>query len=195
MLKQTEIFNFITDYGISMNQFYILSCIQESVEPLKINLQLEKRHLFADGWLTIDSQLTEKSKILITEIEQALNTKKISRSLSKLMGDSYMENIIKYRKMFPKRVLPSGKAAWSSPVNLEQVFTWFFKKYKYDWLTIFKATQMYLEKQNRENWKYCRTSQYFVKKDDSSDLADMCEVIKTGASKHLEEPTFKTKVV
>lgn len=197
MLKQQELFTLITDQGLSINQYYILCCRKDGVYPCKVNYLFERRYLLAEAWLIPDEDdciLTQKSMDLIDAIEKLfLKAKPITSS--KLMGDDFKENILKYRELFPKMTLPSGKAAWSSPVNLEKAFTWFFKTYKYDWPLVFKATSVYMDKQLRSNWKFCRTSQYFIRKDDTSDLADMCEIIKTGASIPSDQTRFKTKVV
>jgi len=87
----------------------------------------------------------------------------------------------------------------SSPKNLEANFRWFFENFSYSWETILKATELYVQKQSDENYKYTRTSMYFIRKQDSSkvassDLADYCEIIESGET--LENKIiFKEKVV
>lgn len=191
---QNSFFQFMISKGLSPNQYYLLCCLFDSCDCFKINSMLEMRHLIAEGWVTKEHRLTDKATELITQGDKLFASAKKLTPI-KLMGSDFKDNILKYQNLFPKGILPSGKSARSSPANLEKSFIWFFKTYRYDWDLIFKATTAYLLKQQKENWKFCRTSQYFIRKDDSSDLADMCEFLKNNSDKHLNEPTHKVRVV
>ena len=191
---QNSFFQFMIDKGLSPNQYYLLCCIFDSCDCFKINSLLETRYLIGNGWLDENQQLTKKAIELITEGDKLFATAKKLTPV-KLMGVDFKTNILKYQNMFPKGILPSGKSARSSPANLEKSFIWFFKTYRYDWNLIFKATANYLTKQQKDNWKFCRTSQYFIRKDDSSDLADLCEFLKNNSDKYLNEPSHKVRVV
>lgn len=175
-LLQRELFDEIVKHKLSPNQYYILCCIRDGFDARRVNAPLNTRHLIQDGWLTKEYALTPQSHTLINQLDKmyALANK---LSPTRLMGADYKEKIDKYRELFPNIKFPSGKPARSASKNLETAFTWFFKKYRYDWDTVFRATVKYLDKHERENWKYCRTSQYFIRKDDLSTLADTCDAI------------------
>ena len=96
------------------------------------------------------------------------------------MKDKFEQNIKAYNEMFPNQKLPSGKAARSAPGNLEKNFRWFFDNFKYDWELVLQATGVYINEHQKNNYLYMRTSQYFIKKDGLSDLADLCENIING---------------
>jgi len=179
ILKQIEIFDEIASKGLSPNQYYLLCCMHDSVTPLKINLHLELRLLIQDGWITTENQLTPKAMIFIQKIEKFFVIQKTKTS-NQIMGEGHTENITKYREMFPNIKLPSGKAARSAVGNLDKAFRWFFQNHDYEWKIIFDATATYLNDQEKKSWKFCRTSQYFIRKQELSDLADICEMIKTG---------------
>lgn len=110
------------------------------------------------------------------------------------MGKGYKENVNKYKEMFPNIKLPNGKPARSATGNLEKTFRWFFENFDYSWETIFKASGYYVNKYQKVEWKFMRTSQYFIKKDGLSDLADFCEIVLTGGDDD-EIRRLVTKVV
>tara|TARA_R110002020_G_scaffold29571_10_gene93232 strand:- start:98 stop:694 length:597 start_codon:yes stop_codon:yes gene_type:complete len=190
MLKQMEMFDEMSINKLSPNQYYLLCCIRDSISPLKINMHLELRSLIAEDWLTPENKLTPKAHTLIGKIEKlfTIQKKKTSRAL---MKDNFMENIKAYKEMFPNQKLPSGKAARSANGNLEKAFRWFFDNFEYTWETILKATATYINEHQKNNYLYMRTSQYFIRKDNLSDLADLCENILTGG---YEEEVKKIKV-
>jgi hypothetical protein len=194
LLKQIEMFDTIIENGISPNQYYLLCCIRDSIKPNKINIHLELRNLQGGEWLDGNNKLTPKSITLIDSLEKLFNIKKKNTS-TELMTKDYKEYIEAYNKTFPNRKLPSGKAARSATGNLEKAFRWFFENHKYEWPLIIEATMRYINDQEANNWKFCRTSQYFIRKDNLSDLADLCEAIKTGGYEDREKNTHTIKVV
>lgn len=187
-----EFFDEMSRVGLSPNQYYLLCCLRDEIAPLKINVHLEIRLLIADKWLTEEKELTSKSIELIQKLEKLFRIAK-TRTSTQLLGDDYKANIAKYGLMFPAMKLPSGKAARGAPENLEKAFKWFFENYNYSWDLIFKATEIYLVEQQRKNWKFCRTAQYFIRKDNLSDLGDLCYTLSTGG--HKEEHHHSIKVV
>jgi hypothetical protein len=193
LLQQMELFDEISVAGLSPNQFYLLCCIHDSITPLRINLHLELRYLINEGWLTKENQLAPKSTDLIQKIETYFSLKK-KRTSKQLMGEEFSKNILKYREMFPNKKLPSGKAARCSPGNLEKAFRWFFENYNYSWDIIFKATAHYVNTQQKSGDKYMRTSQYFIRKDDLSDLANVCDAIEHNGLQE-EKNSLNVKVV
>jgi hypothetical protein len=193
VLKHMHVFDEISMNNLSPNQYYLLCCIYNSITPLKINIHLELRYLKSESWVTGDNKLTSKATELIIKLESYFSAQSKKKNVAK-MGNNFKENIMKYREMFPNIKLPNGKAARSSPGNLENAFNWFFDKYKYSWDTIFKATTAYINEYQNNNYKFMRTSHYFIKKNNVSDLADWCDNIDDGVETVSHNP-ISIKVV
>lgn len=168
--------------GITPNSYYILHCIKNSIIPCSyVSKELETNRLISDGWLKEDLTLTDKSIIFTTEIDGYF--KKSKKKTSKtLLGDNFEDNVKKYSETFPSIKLSSGKYARSNPKNLENAFRWFFETYDYSWDTVLLAAKKYVLEYREISYQYMRTSQYFIRKQNSdktwdSDLADYCEMI------------------
>lgn len=190
-----EIFTKIIQNGLTPNSFYVLYCIKEKIVPhSSVNKELECKKLQSSAWLSESLQLTDKSIIFITEIDGYF--KKSKKKTSKdLLGHNFMQNIEAYVNIFPNKKLSSGKYARVPAKNLENAFRWFFENYDYDWETIFLATQKYVSENEHG---YMRTSQYFVRKQNSdktwdSDLSVCCEYIKNSPNDHTD--TFTDLIV
>lgn len=196
LLKQMEMFDEMSRNKLSPNQYYLLCCIKDSVTPIKINIHLELRSLVNNQWLSLTGKkykLTPKSMTLIDKLEKLFRLKKTTTS-SMLMGKDFKKNIETYKEMFPNIKLPSGKAARSAIGNLEKNFRWFFENHKYNWEIVLKATAHYINDHQKKGYKFMRTSQYFIRKDSLSDLADYCEIIMTDGDKE-EKNHHSIKVV
>jgi hypothetical protein len=187
-----EIFNRLIAAELMPNTYYMLFCLKEKVIPNKfINKELELSRLQANDWVTQDLVLTAKSLIFIEEINSFFKKTK-KKTISALMGDSYMEKINLYLEVFPNRKLNSGKPARVNAKNLEAPFKWFFETYDYDWETILQATEKYVSEYELKRFEYMRNSQYFIRKQNldksfESDLATYCELVASGAD---EVPTY-----
>ena len=187
-----EIFNRLIVAELMPNTYYMLYCLKEKVIPNKfINKELELSRLKANDWVTQDLVLTAKSLIFIEEINSFFKKTK-KKTISALMGDSYMERISLYLEIFPNKKLNSGKPARVNAKNLEAPFKWFFETYDYDWETILQATEKYVSEYELKRFEYMRNSQYFIRKQNldksfESDLATYCELFISGAD---EVPTY-----
>ena len=201
ILKQMKIFDAITKEGLAPNSYYVLCSINASVLPLKINITQEVNLLIEHEWLketkasVIEAPytLTPKAVALIDKLEKLFILKKNLTS-SQLMGEDVKANITKYNEMFPNVKLPTGKAARAAYGNLEKNFRWFFENHKYKWDVVFKATAQYVNEYQQNNYKFMRTSQYFIRKNHLSDLADRCENLNTGGDQVMVTK-HATKVV
>ena len=83
--------------------------------------------------------------------------------------------------------------------TLENGFRWFFDNYEYSWEIILSATRKYVYDFEMKNYEYMRTSQYFIRKQNTdkswdSDLATYCDMILNGEDEY-EENYFKDKIV
>jgi hypothetical protein len=177
-----EIFNKLIEKELTPNSFYVLYSIYNNVKPNKyVNSSLEVTKLKQEGWLEENFQLTSKSIIFTVEIDSYFKKAK-KKTTKDLLGDNFTNNIKFYVEIFPNRKLSSGKYARVNPKNLENSFRWFFENYEYDWDMIFKATKRYIYDYSLKNYEYMRTSQYFIRKQNTdksydSELADYCNMI------------------
>jgi hypothetical protein len=177
-----EIFNKLIKEDLTPNSFYVLYCIKNNTKPNNfINSSLAVTKLKQEGWLDENLQLTSKSIIFTTEIDGYFKKAK-KKTTKDLLGDNFTNNIKFYVEIFPNRKLSSGKYARVNPKNLENSFRWFFENYDYDWDMIFKATKKYIYDYSLKNYEYMRTSQYFIRKQNTdksydSELADYCNMI------------------
>lgn len=177
-----DIFLKLIREDITPNSYYVLHCIKQSIIPCSyVNKELEVKRLISEGWLNENLTLTDKSIIFTTEIDGFF--KKSKKKTSKfLLGDNFEDNVKKYSEIFPSIKLSSGKYARSNSKNLENAFRWFFETYDYDWEIVLLAAKKYVLEYRESNYQYMRTSQYFIRKQNSdktwdSDLADYCEMI------------------
>jgi hypothetical protein len=180
----TEIFQRLIKENLTPNTYYVLHCIKEKIVPNSfVNKELECKRLQQDQWLDKNLQLTSKSLIFMEEINGFFKRTK-KKTLRDLMGDSFLEKIQEYVEIFPNRKLNSGKYARVNAKNLEGAFKWFFENYDYDWETILKATEKYVDEYSVRNYEYMRNSQYFIRRQNldksfESDLATYCQLLNT----------------
>ena len=192
-----DIYTKLIKENISPNAFYILHCIKEKIVPSNfVNQKIEIKKLQNDKWLNDDFELTNKSHIFINEIESFFRKSK-KKTSKDLLGDEFMDKIVEYNQIFPNRKLSSGKYARVNPKSLENAFRWFFENYDYDWNTIISATIKYVDEYSVRRYEYMRTSQYFIRKQNTdktwdSDLATYCELIKDGEDELIDY--FKDRV-
>jgi hypothetical protein len=156
---------------------------------------VELRKLRSMDLLDDTNALTSKGDLMVKSV-----IIRSSKTSSKLLGDSYQENIKMYNDIFPKLKLPTGKPARTNPKNLESAFEWFFKTYDYSWEVIMDATKMYVSDFEKKDYNYMRTSMYFIRKQDSnkvwtSDLATYCELIVNGEEDDSPDSYSGPKVV
>ena len=193
-----EIFNLLLKNKINPNEFYVLYNIKHKIKTGKIvNLSLELTRLKNNKWLKDDNKLSDKAIMLIQNIESFFKVQKKKTSVT-LMGPEFIEKIKEYSEIFPKFKLPSGKYARTNIKTLEGTFKWFFNNFDYEWETILKAAKSYVEEYEMNNYKYMRTSQYFVRKQNQdktydSELADYCEAVINGIDQQKNH--FKERVV
>ena len=180
----TDIFTRLIQEDLTPNTYYVLHCIREKIVPHKfVNKELECKRLQSNLWLTENLQLTSKSLIFMEEINGYFKRTK-KKTSQDLMGKDFIANIEGYVEIFPNIKLSSGKYARVNAKNLEAPFKWFFETYDYDWETILKATERYVDEYSIRRYEYMRTAQYFVRKQNidksfESDLATYCEILKT----------------
>ena len=188
-LAMMEMFNRISESSLSPNQFYLLYSMREQISPVNINISLEIRLLENDGWIKKNPEagsydLEPKAHSIINMVESYFKVQK-KKTSNQLLGGEFGDKILAYNGLFPRRKGGSGKYLRSNAKNVEANFRWFFQNYEYSWETILAATEKYVVQHELDNYKYIRTSMYFIRKQDStkinsSDLADYCEMIISG---------------
>lgn len=194
----TEIFNKFVQEDITPDGYYVLHCIKEKIVPNNfVNNSLQVTKLKRYDWLNENLTLTNKSLIFMAEINSFFKKTK-TKTLQDLLGTKFIDRIQEYIELFPNRKLSSGKYARTTSKNLETSFKWFFENYSYDWETIIKATEKYVDDYSIRNYEFMRTSQYFIRKQNidksfESDLATYCELLNNG----FDEPDvyFKERIV
>jgi hypothetical protein len=201
MLKHKELFDIISSKDLSPNQYYLLACMNDNIQTKKINIALELQALVYNEYVIVTKDdkliLTDKAKKLIKQIE-GLFVNKAENAAAKKLGDDYEENVKTYNEVFPAIKLPTGKYARTNLNNLKNAFKWFFDNFEYDWETIILATERYVYEFELQGFKYMRTSQYFIRKQDadrtwSSDLANYCEIVLSGETE--SDNHYSIKVV
>lgn len=185
-----KLFASITDARLNPNQLYVLYCIHNGLEARFVNIHLEMRALRLLEYIDKNNKLTPQGLLVLENLCKEENK---GKNVTK-------EMIQEYQEMWPNIKLNSGKYARGDKSNLDTAFKWFLKTYDYSWATIIKATALYLDEYEAKNWEYMRTSQYFIRKGSNdksftSDLADYCSLIESGAYKQEVIKTFKDKVV
>jgi hypothetical protein len=141
--------------------------------------------------------MTDKAKKLIRKVEDLFVTQAKNAAKQKL-GDDYEQMIADYNDIFPAIKLPTGKYARSNVKNLKNAFKWFFDNFDYSWDVIFEATEKYIYDFEMQGFKYMRTAQYFIRKQDtdkswSSDLANYCDIVLSGEDE--QQNHYSVKVV
>ena len=196
-MVMTEIYEQMLRHKLTPNQTYFLHCIKHKTVPSNfINIPLEIQRLEQGGWVD-NNEITPKTIAYLEGLENYFKKAK-KKSSTDILGDNYIENLQGYLESFPNIKLPSGKPARVNVKSLENVFRWFFTEYDYTWETVFSATKLYLDEYEAQNWKYMRTSQYFIRKQNTdktyeSDLANYCDIILNGLDDN--KPHFTDKVV
>lgn len=178
-----EFYRKVAGYNLSPNQFYVLFCVKNGIEVYhNVNLLLEMRALRTLGYLNKSNHVTEKGDVVLVDAQSSLVAKVVKKTIT---VDSKM--VEAYRAKWPSGKLPSKQYARVNIKNLETAFKWFFANYSYDWDTIMKATDRYLDEYEAQGYKFMRTSQYFIRKADNekstnSDLANYCDHVLSGES-------------
>ena len=179
-----KIFNEIVKDGLSPNGLYVMMAIEHGYPMDKVNLNTEKRLLEIDGYIK-DEILTIKGRKILDKYNQRYQLQK-GRTVKKITGlsEADKKHVVEYREMFPKGNLPSGYPARVNVKDLEKRFMWFLQNYDYSWETILEATRMYIEKYKAEDYKYMKTSAYFIFKSEHgetiSQLANFCDMVTEG---------------
>lgn len=179
-----RLLNIVIENDLSPNGLYVLLCLLHKQKPVNVNLNLELIKLNSLG-LTLNGDLTKEGFDKAVELSN-LNDfiKKINKNKTYKLTDEDILKIKEYREIFPKGLLPSGQPARVQIKELEKKFTWFLNNYEYNWETIIKATKKYVNQYESDNYKYMKTSGYFVSKLEKNEiistLASYCDMIVDG---------------
>lgn len=181
---------------ISPNGYYLLECINNGIEPKRINTYAEIRILNTDGYLQ-GRKLTDKAIELLAEFNGRYTIEGTKISKRKELSGTDVEMIKKYVEMFPKVATPTKRRLRSSVNNLERKFRLFFTEYKYDWETVLKATKKYISSFDPNELTYMKNSEYFISKDKYSLLANYCEDVMDGTPDEStnENPLYSSHVL
>jgi hypothetical protein len=191
-----ELFTKIQKYNITPDQCMLLFGLIEGITPS--NFQANNIfNLFEQGYIDKNKVITVEGHKVITTLNNyfTVNKKKTDKEL---LGQIGVININQYRNIFPRGKLPSGVPGRNNIKILTENFRWFFAEYDYTWEEIIKATNMYVNEYQKNNYMYMQNSQYFISKQDkhkvkTSTLSDYCDMVRDGIVD--ESNHFKEKVV
>lgn len=173
-----KLFQLFKKTNLTPNGHYLLYCLAKNEHlDLKIPYTTEMHKLKLLGYLDDNHNLTPAAMNVLMEIESSLNQTKDYKALA--VDDIFKANVAKYREIFPRGVI-DGRALRNGSLELTNRMVWFFQTYpQYTWDVVLSATKSYINSLG-EDLTYCKTSKYFIKKDDKykvtvSLLADWCE--------------------
>jgi len=172
-------------YKVTPNQVYVLWSLREGELAKDTVLIGEIGMLKINGFLVPNKGKWSLSILATDLLNEVDNCFKKTKSPQVKIDPQMDSMILKYLELWDGVKPGSGKKAKSNPRNLKVNFIWFFKNYKYSWETILLATELYLNEQLVQNFKFTRTSQYFISKSINnqareSELANYCQRIIDG---------------
>jgi hypothetical protein len=196
-----ELFEKMDAYKLTFNQLRYLYKIKVN-QAIQTNYAITITHDEFDGlkemgYLEEALKLSDRGFALVLEFESLF---KITKKKKGTVTAEEMGYIKKYNEIFPDIKIPtSGKRARSHERDVAANFSWFLANYNYSWDTILQATELYVASLQKQNYKFMRTSEYFVRKQDpdktfKSELASYCASVESGEI--TEEPKhFSPKIV
>lgn len=195
-----EIFQKILKDKITPNQLMLLYAFDQSLGVPQIDAHSELRGLITEKYMVKKGdhyKITPLGKVKMRKYDNYFNKAK-KRTSEELMGKDFDANITKYRELFPRQKLPSGKPARQNVKTLTDGFRWFFDNFDYTWAEVHNATRKYLNSYEDDGYMYMKNSQYFIvktlsNKERVSELADYCDIIREGTDDDIKH--FKEKVV
>lgn len=199
-LKQDDFFDLLKKNNITPNQYERLVQFSKDDASQHLFLVPDNEALIEEPFIIENKDgkyfLTMHAEDFIKQVEKLFRKETAS---SKKVDAEFIANVNTYRELFPAIKLPTGSYGRSATKNLETAFVWFFDNFDYTWETVLKATKLYLNQKEMDRWKYCKNSQYFIRKNDGpknvvSELANFCENIINGADEN-EKNFFETKII
>lgn len=182
-----EMMKIIKRYNLTPNEVFFLWYMKNkelNEELLNLSdINKFKSKGFLEHGLNNKWKLSIGSLELLDEVESCF--KKTKTKIKIVVSEDMKLNIAKYRELWPKGPLPSGKRGRVNVRDLQDSFVWFFKNYDYTWDTVFLATKLYLDEYESGDNRFPRTSKYFITKSihnqvRESELATYCERIIEG---------------
>lgn len=184
MLKQSVLFKKLKQKKLSIRQYEILYKLSDKPKLSEKNKKFIREQIPSIYIELSSCVLSNKGHSLLKEIDSLYKPLKMLKNID-LLGINYKERITEFINIFPTQKLPSGKYARGNKKNIEENFMWFFQEYPdYTWNIIIKATHKYIDEYHINNYKYMRTSMFFIKKlidgTVQSELANYCDIIISG---------------
>ena len=194
--KQTKIenvyeidLNILLETGLTPNQVILLNIVNKKDEVSYIKYLDIDRHeivrhdlytLYKKDYLKNINDFRYTFKFSELEISKKgiafLNNEEISTKKN-IAFDEFIDT---YFKLFPEKIYTGNGLPVKSNLKLcRSKMLSFIKEYKYDYETILKATERYVNISKAGGYGYMKTSYYFIKKDSESILQSYCEEVLT----------------
>lgn len=190
-------FKYCHDKKYTPNQLYVLFCIKHGVSCTikKIHEEYEIRQLILCELLEDNGRtITPLGLSVLSDILKVIEKKPEMIVVNEEFAKKYLE-------IFPKMMLPSNKPARAPIKAIIKNLTWFLHTYpQYNEELIMRATQYYVQKYAEQDYKFMRTSQFFISKEATnrtitSTLAEFCQLILEGVDDETPNTGFSTKVI
>lgn len=170
MMKITIDLERLSRLNLSPNHFCYLYCkhygLGYSFTGIIDDSDLE--HLAGEGYIKIVEDL-------VILRAKALNLFKVEDELNDV--SSWIDT---WREIFPVGVKSMGYAVRGDRTGCIKKMRAFLKQYPdFDKELIFNATKIYVDAKRKEKWSYMQLAHYFIEKDGISNLAALCEDLKT----------------
>ncbi len=199
VLKQSEFFRILKENTLTPNMYYQLYRIYAGEDTGTVHMELiPGEEPSDDDWIIPGAKghlfLTHRSIELLKKVDKLFGKVKIKKVNTRVVDPEFENEVAKYRDLFPNIKLPSKSYARQSVKDLMKAFEWFFENYDYSWETIHKATSIYVDEYEAEDWMYFTKSQFFIRKNGRSLLSEHCDALEQGIEPEAPK-TFNERVV
>lgn len=173
----TEIVKKINASELSPNSYFLLHSIVNSIDyKLNIDKGKEKIKLRALGYLEKDIPTKKAFELFGEVLDEDFQKQKEREEKAMLM------NALRISQFFPPIYLPSGAHSRGFLGTVKDRLKAFVQIYPYDWDTIFKATESYIERYKEKGYKYMRNCPNFILNEKGESALHLeCEIIQNSS--------------
>jgi hypothetical protein len=177
--------------NLTANQFLYLTLIsKKDYNSLKEMIVLENNmdkfiddlyEIYRKDYVDLNPEVFIVDLHKITEyIETVKVNQTFSKSITKTVKEvspTFDEFFVKWYDLFPVGIFSGGYSLRSNRVATKERLLKFYTKHNFSLEIIYQATEYYINKFKETEYKFMKTSLYFIEKDKNSTLLDYCEDI------------------